>query len=247
MWTEATPRREYEISTYDIPYVTNSMSTKYCGTLRLFHFHEQVWIYFRYNGSYKGHFRIINYSFSALWNQVLYTHPTRSIKFRLLFREVNSGDDTNNIFMNTTSKEQKNLAYMPASFHQRSYTKFYRVGCHYILRSWAFVFPGFTTHIDKQSLCVHHAVRFILSTRHAVLYEYATTIMFLIKAGYTRCASYIYVLYATCLWNLFGPTWIYCFLPAFKIQDWFQEQFHAYNRSTKGHDIKHLFYTTAVT
>jgi hypothetical protein len=40
--TGATPRREYEISTYDIPCVTAPMKRQYYGILHIFHFHEKA-------------------------------------------------------------------------------------------------------------------------------------------------------------------------------------------------------------
>jgi len=42
MCTGATPRREYEISMYDIPCVTTPMRRQYYGILHIFHFHEKV-------------------------------------------------------------------------------------------------------------------------------------------------------------------------------------------------------------
>ena len=59
MCTGATPRREYEISMYDIPCVTTPMRRQYYGILHIFHFHEKAKIDFLYNGRYKGHIQII--------------------------------------------------------------------------------------------------------------------------------------------------------------------------------------------
>jgi len=42
MCTGATPRREYEISMYDIPCATTPMRGHYYGILHIFHFHEKV-------------------------------------------------------------------------------------------------------------------------------------------------------------------------------------------------------------
>ena len=59
MCTGATPRREYEISTHDIPSVTIPKRKQYYGILHIFHFHGKVQIDFLYNGRYKDHIQII--------------------------------------------------------------------------------------------------------------------------------------------------------------------------------------------